>query len=66
MGLRRFAVDWENLWPVRRCIWCGRRFFNRSFWRWSSIRHGLPEHCGDGCWLEEKKLVDAFVAMDGG
>lgn len=33
----------------RRCMHCKRWFFNRSFWRWSSLRHGVPWHCSQKC-----------------
>lgn len=48
---QRFVQWWTRYAPIpwRRCMFCRRWFFNRSFWRLSSMRWGIPEHCSRAC-----------------
>lgn len=35
--------------PWKRCMVCDRWFFNGSFWRRMTWKHGLPEYCSQRC-----------------
>jgi len=53
----RFFTYYLNPW--RRCMRCGKRFFNPDFWRLYSTWYGVPEYCSWECAEEEiKELVD--------
>lgn len=52
---KRFFGYYLN--PYRACMVCGKRFWNRDFWRYSSWHWGVPEYCSKMCWDEE---LDSF------
>ena len=51
---QRFKRFWNYyINPWRPCVVCGKRFYNSDFWRWYSIKWGIPEYCSKACCDEE-------------
>lgn len=59
MKLRWIHV--RRLFPLWRCMWCGRSFINWSFWRLWSIRYGIPEYCSQKCAHDEGDFCEEVM-----
>lgn len=44
--------------PMKRCMVCGRWFWNWLFWHALTWRWGLPEYCSRQCADDDLKAAD--------
>jgi len=45
--------------PWKKCMVCGRWFFNKGFYRSDTWKWGIPEYCGEECVYAEERQMDA-------
>lgn len=60
----RFKQWWCRYAPIpwKRCMICGRWFFNPFFWHRWTWKWGLPEYCSQKCCDDELDGLDAEAA----